>query len=236
MTKIFSLLPIALAGLCFQAATADAAPATGPRDQQQLRYTSIAPVRPAKAVEVIPVRIDVQFNAGERAKIVEAVRHWNHALNGQVRLDVATQPYNVNAPSNSAGAAPTARNTWTVARVSGTGVSPIPGRGPQLGTLAQAQELTNGGGMVVVFADKIGQRDLAQIMLHELGHVLGLGHENAGRLMSPHYAGNAQQCIDKGAMQAVAQIKRLTFQALNWCGDAASIAAANRTQGRVAAR
>jgi hypothetical protein len=231
MTKIFSLLPIALAGLCFQAASAEAAPASGPRGAQQVQYTSIAPVQMAKAVEVIPVRIDVQFGTAERAKILEALRHWNHVLNGQLRFDVAAQPYNVNIPG-----APAARNAWTVARVSGTGVSPIPGRGPQLGTLAQAQELTNGGGMVVVFADKLGQRDLAQIMLHELGHVLGLGHDNAGRLMAPYYAGNAQQCIDKGAVQAVAHSKGLAFGALNWCGDAASVAAANRNQGRLASR
>ena len=231
MTKIFSLLPIALAGLCFQAASADAAPTAGPRGQSQVHYTSIAPVSTVTAVEVIPVRIDVQFSAAERAKILEAVRHWNHVLNGQIRFDVAAQPYNVNGP-----AAPTARNTWTVARVSGTGVSPIPGRGPGLGTLAQAQELTNGGGMVVVFADKVGNRDLGQIMLHEMGHVLGLGHDNAGRLMSPHYAGNAQQCIDKGAVQAVARVKGLAFGAMNWCGDAASVAAASRNQGQMAAR
>ena len=218
----FALLPLAVIGLCFKAHNADAAPTAGPKTTT-MQYTSIAAPASLAPVEVIPVRIDINFGAGERAKIVEAVKHWNHALNGQIRFEVAAQPYNVNTPAGA-----TAANTWTVAKVSGRGVSPIPGRGPGLGTLAQAQELTNGGGLVAVFADKIGNRDLSQIMLHELGHVLGLGHENAGRLMSPHYAGNAQQCIDRGAMQAVAQVKRLNFNTLNWCGDSVQVAQANR--------
>jgi hypothetical protein len=230
MFKTLSLLPLAAAALFFQGVSAEAAPSAGPRNGgAAVQYTSLAPVQTAR-VETINIRIDMQFSGSDRAKIVEAVGHWNHALNGQLRFEIAAQPYNVNAP------APMQGKTWTVSRVSGTGTSPIPGRGPGLGTLAQAQELTNGSGMVIVFADKVGNRDLGQIMMHEIGHVLGLGHENAGRLMSPHYAGNAQQCIDRGAMQAVAAQKGLVFQGLNWCGDAASVAAANRAFGQVASR
>ena len=227
MSKIFSaLLPIALAGFCLQAQNAEASQ-TVPKSLSA-QYTSVAAQTPVKG-EIIPVRIDIHFTSDERAKIVEAVRQWNHALNGQIRFDIQAQAYDPNSPS----AAPT-RNTWTVARVSGTGASPIPGRGPGLGTLAMTQELTHGSGMVVVFADKIGNRDLSKIMMHEIGHVLGLGHEHAGRLMAPYYSGDAQQCIDKGAMQALAHSRGLPFQALNWCGDAGQVAAANRQQ--VAAR
>lgn len=223
----FSLLPLAVIGLCLQVQTADAAPTAGPRGGASVQYTSIPAPASLMPTEVINVRIDINFSAGERTKIVEAVAHWNHALNGQIRLDVSAQPYNVNAPSHATGGA-TGRNTWTVAKVNGRGASPIPGRGPGLGTLAQAQETTNGSGIISVFADKLGNRDLAQIMLHEIGHVLGLGHENAGRLMSPHYAGNAQQCIDRGAMQAIARAKHLNFAAFNWCGDSTQVAQANR--------
>lgn len=219
---LLSLLPVALAGLMFQAPNADASPTAGPQRASQMQYTSITPLAAAHA-EVILVRIDVQFNAGERARIVEAIKHWNHALNGQVRFEIG-EAHNVNVASG-----PKKPNTWLVVRVSGTGFSPIPGRGPQLGTLAQAQTLVEGG-MVSVFADKIGNRDLAQIMLHELGHVLGLGHENAGRLMAPHYSAGAQQCIDKGAVQAVARTKNLSFYALNWCGEPGAVAQANAGQ------
>jgi hypothetical protein len=219
---LLSLLPVALAGLVFQAPAADATPSAGPQRGSQVQYTSIVSLAHVQA-EIIPVRIDVQFNGEERTRIVEAIRHWNHVLNGQARFEIG-QDHNVNASSG-----PKQPNTWIVVRVSGTGFSPIPGRGPQLGTLAQAQTLVEGG-MVSVFADKIGQRDLAQIMLHELGHVLGLGHENAGRLMAPQYSTGAQQCIDKGAVQAVARQKNLAFYALNWCGEPGAVTQANHGQ------
>jgi hypothetical protein len=210
----FSLLPLAVIGLCLQAQPSDAAPTAGPRGGASVQYTSIPAPASLMPTEAITIRIDINFTAGERTKIVEAVAQWNHALNGQIRLEVSAQPYNINAPSGMGA------KTWTVSKVNG--------RGPGLGTLAQAQETTNGSGVISVFADKLGNRDLGQIMLHEFGHMLGLGHENAGRLMSPHYANNAQQCIDRGAMQAVAQAKRLNFAAMNWCGDSTQVAQANR--------
>ncbi len=218
----------------FQVETAQAA---GTGSNTAVAYTNVASVNSTAPVEIIPVRIDTQFNVEERAKILEALRHWNHALNGQIRFDVSATPYNVSGPVASA---PTTKNAWIIARVSGTGAMPagvLQNRGPQLGmTLAQTQQLLGEGGMVLVFADKIGNRDLGGIMLHELGHVLGLGHDNAGRLMAPTYSASAQQCIDRGAVQAVAQIKGLAFENLNWCADTATIAAAARNQGQVASR
>jgi hypothetical protein len=228
-TILTSLLPIALAAFCFQAPKAAEAHGVAQPTGARVAYTNVAP-QAAAAAEVIPVRIDVRFTADERAKIIEAVKHWNHSLNGQIRFDLQAQGYDPEAPQARIGGR---TNTWIVARVVGTSASPVPGKGPQLGTLAQAQSLGDGG-IVTVFAEKIGNRDLAQIMLHEFGHVLGLGHENAGRLMAPYYSASAQQCIDKGAVQAVAQLKGLPFEALNWCGDAATVA--QRNAGQIASR
>ncbi|MBL6614230.1 MAG: matrixin family metalloprotease [Reyranella sp.] len=52
--------------------------------------------------------------------------------------------------------------------------------------------------------------------MHELGHVLGLGHDSGG-LMAAHYRPTQQQCVDKAAVQAVAAKRNLPLGQLHWC-------------------
>jgi hypothetical protein len=54
------------------------------------------------------------------------------------------------------------------------------------------------------------------VVLHELGHALGLGHDNGG-LMAARYHPSSQQCVDKSAAQAVAAKRALPVGQLNWC-------------------
>src|SRR5207253_9723328 len=92
---------------------------------------------------------------------------------------------------------------WMVAPVRGAAPSAPLGR--ELGqALAITQSLPRGGGLVIVYLDRLGNRDLGGVMLHELGHALGLGHDANGRLMSAHYSGNNQRCIDRAAVMALA--------------------------------
>jgi hypothetical protein len=177
--------------------------------------------------ERIPVRIDVAFNAQERATIENAVAEWNHVLNGHVRLEIA-EPFN-------AGPTPTPYvvkdpKTWFVGRVNGSGAGFDSGHGIKKGAfsraLAQTHELANGGQLVLVFSDRVGSRDLNGILLHEMGHALGLGHDAKGLLMHAHYASHKQQCIDRTAVHALAAQRRLPFDELNWCGKATEVNAA----------
>jgi putative peptidase family protein len=69
---------------------------------------------------------------------------------------------------------------------------------------------------VGVYLDRIGMRDLGGIVMHELGHVLGLGHSEGG-LMAARYHPTNQQCIDKATITAVAAKRRLPVDQLNWC-------------------
>ena len=66
------------------------------------------------------------------------------------------------------------------------------------------------GGTVTVYVDRVRGYDLASVMRHELGHVLGLGHDANGRLMSSHYTASRQQCIDRAAAEAVAASSRIS--------------------------
>jgi hypothetical protein len=185
--------------------------------ESDLQYTSHPPTaakpRPAPP-EIIRIAIDERFNAYDRAKILRAVNEWNHVLNGFVRLDIGPV---------MDGRPPTDRaQSWTVvpARDENTKAS----RGVLFGNaLAVTYPLNRVGGMVLLYVDRIGRRDLVGVMRHELGHVLGLGHDSHGRLMSTRYAASDQQCIDKAATEAIAASRRLPAAALNWC-EASAVA------------
>ena len=69
---------------------------------------------------------------------------------------------------------------------------------------------------MIVYVDRIGTRDLGGVVMHELGHVLGVGHGEKG-LMAAHYHPADQQCVDNATITAVAAKRRLAVVQLNWC-------------------
>lgn len=205
---------------------ATAAPeVNGPIASRGVAYTALA-AQPAQ-VETIPVRIDTAFNAAERATVERSVNEWNHVLNGHIRLEIAEA---FNAGPTPTPYVPKDPRTWFIGKVNGTGGGFDTGQGIRKGAfaraLAQHHELANGGHLVLVWADRIGNRDLNGILLHEMGHALGLGHDSRGQLMSAHYGASKQQCVDRAAVHALAAQRRLPFDELNWCGKAYEVNAA----------
>jgi len=155
--------------------------------------------------EIVRIAVDDQFDMYQRAKILRAVNEWNHVLNGFVRLD--TDPAADKEP------------VWIIVPVRGG--RPPPVEGMIVGhALAATQAVQPLGGVVIVYVDRVRGYDLASVMRHELGHVLGLGHDASGRLMSSRYTANRQQCIDRAAAEAVAANRTLPPAALNWCEEA----------------
>ena len=88
--------------------------------------------------------------------------------------------------------------------------------------MALTQPAPHGGGIVMVYREQTGTSALAAAIRHELGHVLGLLHDPASRLMSPRHDPLAQRCIDKAAVAAVARIHALPVAELNWCEEIAA--------------
>lgn len=185
--------------------------ANGPSATTQvsaLRYTNNRPA--ATVEETVPLHVAGPFGLGDRAKILRAVNEWNVALNGFVRFEILDD-----------AAAPTADprqpRPWTImaAQGVGTGVGPRVAPGPTI-ALAHTLAVPGAGGLMIVYLDRIGRRDLGGVVMHELGHVLGLGHGERG-LMAAHYHPTDQQCVDKATISAVAAKRRLAVGHLNWC-------------------
>jgi hypothetical protein len=202
---LLSLLPGCMeSGYLVTSLAADPVATGQPTQATALRYTNH---RPAVIVEeMVPLRITGSFSPGDRAKILRAVNEWNVALNGFVRFTIVDDS---SAPITNARQS----RPWSI--MAAEGVGPRVALGPTI-ALAHTQAVPGAGGLMIVYLDRIGMRDLGSVVMHELGHVLGVGHGEKG-LMAAHYHPTDQQCVDKATITAVAAKRRLAVNQLNWC-------------------
>ena len=202
---LLSLLPGCMeSGYLVTSLAGDPAAAVRPAQVAGLRYTNHRPA--ATVEEIVPLRIKGSFTPGDRAKILRAVNEWNVALNGFVRFTIV---------EDSAVSAATARPSRPWSIMAAQGISPRVVPGPTI-ALAHTQPLPGSGGLMIVYVDRIGTRDMGSVVMHELGHVLGVGHGEKG-LMAAHYHPADQQCVDKATITAVAAKRQLAVDQLNWC-------------------
>ncbi|MDI1287665.1 MAG: hypothetical protein PSV46_24995 [Reyranella sp.] len=191
-----------------QASRGDEAPRSG----QSLHYTDHA--APAATRRVISLYVDRDFSDAERERIALAVRQWNVALNGfiQFRLGLLApnpQPQLLAQIRRSGG--------WVLARIDSR--HPVARQAEVRQAMAMTIGSSAGGGIVYVISDRFGLSDLNGVVLHELGHVLGAGHDDSasGHLMASVYKAGNGHCIDQGAVAMVANAQRLPLSRLNWC-------------------
>jgi Matrixin len=165
-------------------------------------YTShvVATVKP----EIFFLFVSDAFSVYERAQILRAVNEWNVALNGFIRFEIMAGK---TLPKTQA------QEYWFI--------NPRPGGqiGASSMVLAATHFAPGVGGLVDVYLERIGRRDLGGVVMHELGHVLGLGHSGKPGLMAAHYHPTSQRCVDRSAVEALAARRKLPLARLNWCAE-----------------
>jgi hypothetical protein len=183
-----------------------------------LHYTS----HPGATVrsQIVSLIVTDTFSLYERAKILRAVNEWNVALNGFVRFEI--MPDGNDATSG-------AHEHWVITSKQGGQSTGLPT------TLAATYPVAVVGGLMVIYVERIGRRDLGGVVMHELGHVLGLGHSTRGGLMAAHYHATSQQCVDRATVEAVAAKRGLPLARLNWCEDGQVASAADGLMTQVLA-
>ena len=201
-------------GACVQRDYLVADPADNGVPAGKARYTDNLSyvTRYSPNVEVIALRLDPAFPVDERREILRAVGEWNHVLNGYVRFEATIRVFH--AEGQRSDPAPPRANVWSI--LPARGAMPIGGR--VIRPMAVLQPLPNGGGVVMIYRET-AVAAIATAVRHELGHVLGLAHDPASRLMSPIHDPQVQQCIDKATVAAVARMRDLPLDQLNWCED-----------------
>jgi predicted Zn-dependent protease len=158
---------------------------------------------PCKAQEVRTIKLPGDATTAEQGAMIYAIREWNRALNGvlEIRTTQGRADWRVEwALGGMSGAAPP--HVPSVSTMDAMHVQQ--GRGCKA---ADAEEHT---GLIRIFVHCMPPGGLAAKMVHELGHLIGLGHA-VGTTMDPEccfYAGRVDEATARAALNALKAVRQ----------------------------
>lgn len=190
--------------------------------QHKYTYTNSPISTTSITKRYIPIYIDTTFSADDKLAIDNAIAQWNYVLNKQIVLHVATynfdmEPLLIQKAQQEQG--------WLFLKVDNDN-STIPDDLPLQQcihtrgckpTLAWTNRV--GGSVVKVIKDRMNTSDVESVMLHEIGHLLYLAHNETdkGSLMYPSYSKLGYLCVDRESAMKVAKTYALDVTSINYC-------------------
>lgn len=168
----------------------------------------------ATSPEMVPVWIDQDFTPAHVADIKMALGQWNIALNGWETFVLASEHFAMEtAPLEYIDK--TGHGLIILQHTSKEPIMAILPEGLLGWVMAKAGEQAH---VLNIIEDAVGLRDMTAVVLHELGHILGLPDVPVMyTLMWPEYS-RSIPCVDLFTVQALASIRDWNWKTLNWCG------------------
>lgn len=154
--------------------------------------------------------IDVNFNSSEQEEIKGALSSWNFALTGHITFNVVSTSFDM-SPQDIAFAMGSGIMILKIDPSSHLIPDSVPGD-----TGAWVDAIGTGHSIFVV-SQRLEISSLGEIVMHEIGHILGAVHVTAISLMNPIYSHDNYQCIDMKTMQMVSSYNLLRLSSLNYC-------------------
>jgi hypothetical protein len=163
-------------------------------------------------VREIPIYVDEDFTGEELQSLMMAVNEWNGVFNGRVKLRIKEQFSGREGFLREAERVTRTGSGWIILRLNTS--EEAERVGIEAGALAVSNEI--GGHLMMVVGDRIGNRDMRIIFMHEMGHLLGSGHFGKWSLMTEYHE-HGYDCIDKRVVAEVAAHFNLNLKNLNYC-------------------
>lgn len=171
---------------------------------RSFHYVSRTPYMVDPVVEH-QVWIDKNFGGMDHLFIDDAIRQWNYALNGRVRIMVMgtfdMEPEIISKVVSGSG--------WVIMRVDGSNPLVVDSK-----TLAWVNSV--GGNRMWIIRERLSNPMVLGVVMHEIGHLLGAEHDNI-YLMSPYYQWENTRCIDYATIKLVARARKIPVKELNYC-------------------
>jgi hypothetical protein len=166
----------------------------------------------------LPIYMDASFPKEQRAAFEKVIDEWNYALNGHMHLFVDGS-FNKDDEERTAQLIKSIKQThegYMILNISHDDEVLEDIIEDDDGTLAFVNGIGMRGRFMVVIKDRIGRKNLHDILLHEFGHLMGAQHF-PGTLMNPTYGVGSVPCIDKITMAQVARYWKIDLNKLNYC-------------------
>ena len=167
---------------------------------------TVSPPEGSYSPEVVPVYVDKSFAMDAREDIHAALDEWNFAFNGYVTYVVVSDDFDMEV----------AVLEKIVRTRQGLVVLSVPDNfledNVPPGVLAWVDDL--GDPVVHIATGRIGTRDLKKIVMHEIGHTLGIPHTQAAFTLMSQYYQVQSACIDEYTLHTLSGEDHA--QAVHW--------------------
>jgi hypothetical protein len=156
---------------------------------------------------IVDVQVDVGFSNEDQRRIDMAIEEWNKSLNGYMRYEVVSRVFDMKPDQLRAGGI-------IIMKVSSDNTIVPTANGISGNVLGWTDTL--GGRLIWIVRDRLWEGQVEGVVMHELGHVLGVGHLGSKSLMYK-MDGGTSTCVDKETAMEVARIHGWDIDHLVWC-------------------